>query len=268
MFIYCVFGCWHLAAGHVLFLIWTCTCDFVSWVLDLDHCLWLWVSRVLDLDHCLCVVALPACELWCTAVSLWLVCYVIVASLPVNCDVLCVVASFWFCVAFIVSSVYASMHGCNYCVELTVLSGYMYIDVSDFVLSIPDRNRHVPDRSISFPISRNIEFVFPSGFPVPATVPGHIMQEREWLRCFPDRSRPFSTLLSVSQYIQWWHLRRKEEEGSGLNSPIITNIDNPSWRTWCPGRASPWEPSYPDPVLLKSFLQRTVQELFCLKFFS
>ena len=85
------------------------------------------------------------------------------------------------------------MHGCNYCVELTVLSGYMYIDVSVFVLSIPDRNRHVPDRSIPFPISRNIEFVFPSGFPVP----GHIMQEREWLRCFPDRSRPFSTLYTA-----------------------------------------------------------------------
>ena len=27
MFIYCVFGYWHLVAGHVLFLIWTCTCE-------------------------------------------------------------------------------------------------------------------------------------------------------------------------------------------------------------------------------------------------
>ena len=171
-FIYCVFGWWHLAAGHVLFLIWTCTCDFVSWVLDLDHCLWLWVSRVLDLDHCLCVVALPACELWCTAVSLWLVCYVIVASLPVNCDVLCVVASFWFCVAFIVSSVYASMHGCNYCVELTVLSGYMYIDVSVLCYRFPIvidtfpievfRSRYpVISNSFSRPA-----FPFPPPFPV------------------------------------------------------------------------------------------------------
>ena len=69
-----------------------------------------------------------------------------------------------------------------------------------FVLSIPDRNRHVPDRSIPFPISRNIKFVFPSGFPVPATVPSHIMQEREWLRCFPDRSRPFSTLVLAAWF--------------------------------------------------------------------
>ena len=97
-------------------------------------------------------------------------------------------------VAVILCCFHPYMHGCYYCVELTVLSGYMYIDVPVFVLSIPDRNRHVPDRSIPFPISRNIEFVFPSDFPVPATVPGHIMQEQEWLRCFPDRSRPFSTL--------------------------------------------------------------------------
>ena len=96
----------------------------------------------------------------------------------------------WLLHSVLLSSVYASMHGCNYYVELTVLCGYMYIDVSVFVLSIPDRNRHVPDRSIPFPISRNIEFVFPSGFPVPATVPGHITQEREWLRCFPDRFQP------------------------------------------------------------------------------
>jgi hypothetical protein len=34
---------------------------------------------------------------------------------------------------------------------------------SRFVFPIPDRNRNVPDRNISFPISRNIEFVFPSG---------------------------------------------------------------------------------------------------------
>jgi hypothetical protein len=88
-----------------------------------------------------------------------------------------------------------------------------------FVLSIPDRNRHVPDRSIPFPISRNIEFVFPSGFPVPATVPGHIMQEREWLRCFPDRSRPFSTL-------QGWH---QQYCGVGSRrSPCISVI----WETF------------------------------------
>ena len=70
-FIYCVFGWWHLAAGHVLFLIWTCTCELSVGPVGclVVSCLWLWVSRVLDLDHCLCVVALPACELWCTAVT-------------------------------------------------------------------------------------------------------------------------------------------------------------------------------------------------------
>ena len=99
----------------------------------------------------------------------------------------CVAVNLSFCqalklwcgyVAVILCCFHLYMHGCNYCVELTVLSGYMYIDVSVFVLSIPDRNRHVSDQSI------------PSDFPVPATVPGHIMQEREWLWCFPDRFQP------------------------------------------------------------------------------
>ena len=139
MFIYCVFGSWHLAAGHVLFLIWTCTCELSVGPVGclVVSCLWLWVSRVLDLDHCLCVVALPACELWCTAVTYVLCDCCLIACELTNCDVLCVVASFWFCVAFIVSSVYASMHGCNYCVELTVLSGYMYIDVSVLCYRFP-----------------------------------------------------------------------------------------------------------------------------------
>jgi hypothetical protein len=36
------------------------------------------------------------------------------------------------------------------------------------MLSIPDRNRRVPDRQVPFPISRNIEFIFLSGrFPLP-----------------------------------------------------------------------------------------------------
>ena len=52
------------------------------------------------------------------------------------------------------------MYGCNYYVELNVLSGYMYC--YRFELPIPDRNRYVP-----FPTYRNIDFVFPSAFPVP-----------------------------------------------------------------------------------------------------
>ena len=64
---------------------------------------------------------------------------------------------------------------------------------SRFELSIPDRNRHVPDRYVPFPISRNIAFVFPSAYPVP--VPGKKKkQEHEWFGCFPDHSRPFSSL--------------------------------------------------------------------------
>ena len=58
---------------------------------------------------------------------------------------------------------------------------------SRFVLPLPDRNRHVPIRNIPFPITRNTGFIFPSGLPVP----GKKIQEREWLRHFSDRSRPF-----------------------------------------------------------------------------
>ena len=46
----------------------------------------------------------------------------------------------------------------------------------------------------TFPISRNTGFVFPSGLSVPVPVPGQKIQEQEWLRHFPDRSRPFSSL--------------------------------------------------------------------------
>jgi len=84
------------------------------------------------------------------------------------------------------------MYGCNYCAELNVLSGYMCC--SRFKLPLPDRNRRVPDRYVPFPISRNIAFVFPSAYPVPVPVSGKKKQEQEWFRCFPDRSRPFSSL--------------------------------------------------------------------------
>ena len=65
---------------------------------------------------------------------------------------------------------------------------------SRFELSIPDRNRHAPDRLILFPISRNTNFVFPSDFSVPVSVPDQTIQLRERLRGFPNRSRPFSSL--------------------------------------------------------------------------
>ena len=70
-----------------------------------------------------------------------------------------------------------------------------WLDVfSRFELSIPDRNRHAPDRLISFPISRNTDFVFPSDFSVPVFVPDQKIQLRERLRDFPDHSRLFSSL--------------------------------------------------------------------------
>lgn len=70
---------------------------------------------------------------------------------------------------------------------------WLYV-FSRFELSIPDRNRHAPDRLIPFPISRNTDFVFPSDFSVPVSVPDQKIQLRERLRGFPDRSRPFSSL--------------------------------------------------------------------------
>ena len=72
-------------------------------------------------------------------------------------------------------------------------------------LPIPDRNRQVPDRYIPFLISRNIGFVFPSAFPVPAPVPDWKIQKQEWFRDFPDCSRPFSTLQSFTRRCRSWH---------------------------------------------------------------
>jgi hypothetical protein len=64
-------------------------------------------------------------------------------------------------------------------------------------LSTHDRYRHVPDRYIPLPISRNIEFVFPPGCSRPVPVPGKQKQEQERFVCFPDRSRPLSPLSVV-----------------------------------------------------------------------
>jgi len=61
------------------------------------------------------------------------------------------------------------MYGCNYCVELNILSGYMCCSL--FELPIPDCNRYVPDRYVLFPTYRNIDFVFPSAFPISVPVP-------------------------------------------------------------------------------------------------
>ena len=56
------------------------------------------------------------------------------------------------------------------------------------VLPIPDLNRHVPDRYIPFPLSRNTGLGFPSTFSVPVSVPekkaGTVL----------EFSRPFSSV--------------------------------------------------------------------------
>jgi len=45
-----------------------------------------------------------------------------------------------------------------------------------FELSIPDRYRHIPDRNVSLLIYRVTDFIFPIGFPVPASIPKLKMQ--------------------------------------------------------------------------------------------
>jgi hypothetical protein len=60
-----------------------------------------------------------------------------------------------------------------------------------FEFSIPDRNRLIPDRIIPFPISRNIGFVFPSGVPVPISVPDKKNMVAGMVKGF---SRPFPTV--------------------------------------------------------------------------
>src|SRR6185436_2743109 len=84
------------------------------------------------------------------------------------------------------------MHSCNYFYRVKYLK-WLYV-FSHFELSIPDRNRHAPDRLIPFPISRNTDFVFPSDFSVPVSFPDQKIQLRKQLRSFPDRSRLFSSL--------------------------------------------------------------------------
>ena len=84
------------------------------------------------------------------------------------------------------------LYGCNYCVELNVLSGYMYC--YRFELPIPDRNRYVP-----FPTYRNIDFVFPSAFPISVPVPERKKKTRTvMVRGF---SRSFPTVFNpIHQY--------------------------------------------------------------------
>ena len=67
---------------------------------------------------------------------------------------------------------------------------------------IPDRNRHVPDRTIPFPISRNTDFVFPSDISIPDPVldKKNVVAGMVWgvFQLFPTVFNPrFSKILSA-----------------------------------------------------------------------
>jgi hypothetical protein len=79
---------------------------------------------------------------------------------------------------------------------------WLHVGIPDRIGHVPDRNRYVSDRVVPFPISRNIDFVFPSAFPVPAPVPDMKKQEQEWEEGFPDRSRSFSSLPKIPGFRQ------------------------------------------------------------------
>jgi hypothetical protein len=73
--------------------------------------------------------------------------------------------------------------------KLNVQSSYMQRS-SRFEFPIPNRYRHNPDWIVPFPTSRISDFVFPTGVPVPE----YKIWKQKWLKCFPDRSRPLSSL--------------------------------------------------------------------------
>ena len=125
-----------------------------------------WVSgwwRVVDRDN---ITMLHACDVWVN--GQWVM------------EIACCLLESWrlewcsrndICLSNHLFSIFCMwmMYGCNYCVELNVLSGYMYC--YRFELPLPDRNRYVLDRYIPFPISHNTAFVFPSAYPVSVPVP-------------------------------------------------------------------------------------------------
>jgi len=130
---------WLLALGS-----WAC------FIFNLDLYLWVecWTSR---LSRCLLPVTmsessvglgpLPVCGclacMWtvmygCDLCAMWLLPHCLWTD-----ELWCTVCG---CFILILCCFHLYMHGCNYCGELTILSGYMYIDVPVFVLSIPDHN--------------------------------------------------------------------------------------------------------------------------------
>ena len=92
-----------------------------------------------------------------------------------------------------------------------------------FELPIPNRNRYVPDRYVPLLIFRNIGFVFSSVFSVPASISGKKIQKQKWLGNFPDRSRPFSSLLPAFLFPS----RRTSERSrttAGVSMPFYISV--------------------------------------------
>ena len=87
------------------------------------------------------------------------------------------------------------IYGCNHCVESNIWRGYM-IRYSRFWVSVPDRYRHDSDRIVPFPISRITDFVFPTEISRSYSRFRIKIWKRKWLGSFPDRSRPFSSLVA------------------------------------------------------------------------
>jgi hypothetical protein len=85
------------------------------------------------------------------------------------------------------------LYACKLCMVAIVVSSESVEVVTcvlmfSFLLSTPDRNRHVPNRHIPLPITRNIEFVFPSGCSRP--VPNRSRNGLGVFLTVPDRFYP------------------------------------------------------------------------------
>ena len=111
------------------------------------------------------------------------------------------------------------MYGCNYYVELNILSGYMYC--YRFELPLPDRNRYVPDRYIPFPISRNTAFVFPSAYPVP--VPGKKNRNRNGYGVFPTVPDRFHLYVEVARPAAQVHT--DDGDGVGCRWAVLSPLN-------------------------------------------
>ena len=86
-------------------------------------------------------------------------------------------------------------NSCDRCVELNIRRGYM-IPHSRFWAPVPDHYRHASDRIVPFPISRITDFVFPTELSRSRFRFRIKIWKQKWLGYFPDRSRPFSSLLA------------------------------------------------------------------------